>query len=164
MSEQPTRPWYKQFWPWFLIALPLSSWIMGGVILNLAINTSDSVVKDDYYKEGKAINLDLEKTRQARLMHLVSELSIDDEAVSLRFINGDPKGLSSLTLEFYHPTMAKRDFELTLLRTALGSYRAPLPAPISGKWRLSLHPYHQQWRIQQVVYLPSDEPILFRPE
>ncbi len=49
-------PWYKQFWPWFLIAVPLITLVMGGVLLKLAISTEDSLVVDDYYKEGKAIN------------------------------------------------------------------------------------------------------------
>ena len=52
-------PWYKQFWPWFFILVPVITLMMGGLMLYLAINTQDSLVVDDYYKEGRTINASL---------------------------------------------------------------------------------------------------------
>lgn len=40
-------PWYKQFWPWFIIALPASAVVAGFYTLWLAINTPDYLVVDD---------------------------------------------------------------------------------------------------------------------
>ena len=54
METSDVKPWYKQFWPWFLIAIPTSSFIMAYFIVKFATNTQDSLVVDDYYKEGKA--------------------------------------------------------------------------------------------------------------
>jgi hypothetical protein len=44
-SNQP--PWYRQFWPWFIIAIPASAVIGGFVTLWLAITHPESLVVDD---------------------------------------------------------------------------------------------------------------------
>jgi hypothetical protein len=40
-------PWYRQFWPWFIIALPASAVIAGFITLWLAISRPDHLVVDD---------------------------------------------------------------------------------------------------------------------
>jgi hypothetical protein len=40
-------PWYRQFWPWVLIAIPLSAVIMGGITLWLALSNPDYLVVDE---------------------------------------------------------------------------------------------------------------------
>jgi hypothetical protein len=49
MNESATvhPPWYRQFWPWVLIAIPLSAVIMGGITLWLALANPDYLVVDD---------------------------------------------------------------------------------------------------------------------
>ena len=45
-------PWYKQFWPWFIIALPASAVIASFFTLWLAISNPDYlVVDDDEYRQ-----------------------------------------------------------------------------------------------------------------
>ena len=58
---------------------------MGGVLLNLAISTEDSLVVDDYYKEGKAINARLDKGI-ARRKNITTDLTIEDGSIALNFI------------------------------------------------------------------------------
>ena len=49
-TAQIHPPWYRQFWPWVLIAIPLAAVIMGGITLWLAISNPDYlVVKEDEY-------------------------------------------------------------------------------------------------------------------
>lgn len=44
-------PWYKQFWPWFIIALPASAVIASFISLWLAVSHPDQlVVTDDEYR------------------------------------------------------------------------------------------------------------------
>mgnify|MGYP003639778068 FL=1 len=64
MSDQ--LPWYKQFWPWFLIILPMCAVIASLTTLKIALDNSDSLVAEDYYKQGKAINMDLRKIKYAQ--------------------------------------------------------------------------------------------------
>ena len=40
-------PWYRQFWPWVLIAIPLLTVIASGVTLWLAISNPDYLVVED---------------------------------------------------------------------------------------------------------------------
>ena len=45
-------PWYKQFWPWFIIALPASAVIASFFTLWLAISNPDYlVVEEDEYQQ-----------------------------------------------------------------------------------------------------------------
>jgi len=45
-------PWYKQFWPWFIIALPTSAVIASFISLWLAISNPDQLVVDeDEYRQ-----------------------------------------------------------------------------------------------------------------
>ena len=49
------EPWYKQFWPWFIIALPASVVIASFFTLYLAVSNPDHlVVTDDEYLELKS--------------------------------------------------------------------------------------------------------------
>jgi len=50
-------PWYKQFWPWFIIALPASAVIASFVTLWIAISNPDQLVVDD--DEYQALNSQL---------------------------------------------------------------------------------------------------------
>ena len=48
-------PWFRQFWPWFIIALPTSAVIASFVSLWLAISNPDYlVVTDDEYQQLKS--------------------------------------------------------------------------------------------------------------
>ena len=40
-------PWYRQFWPWFIIALPASVVVASFFTLWLAISNPDQLVVDD---------------------------------------------------------------------------------------------------------------------
>jgi len=47
-------PWYRQFWPWFIIALPTAAVIGSFISLWLAVSHPDFlVVTDDEYQQIK---------------------------------------------------------------------------------------------------------------
>ena len=49
------QPWYRQFWPWFIIALPASAVIASFFTLWLAISNPDQlVVSDGQYNNIKS--------------------------------------------------------------------------------------------------------------
>ncbi|WP_414830828.1 FixH family protein [Alteromonas sp. H39] len=156
-------PWYKQFWPWFLIAIPVITFIMGMVLLNLATNTTDSLVVDDYYKEGKAINARLGKIEEAKRRNITTDLTIEDGAVTVQFHSGIPKEGQALKLAFYHTTLQDRDTSVLLSRDARGVYRGYVESPLDGKWQITLTPIDEAWKIQQTVTLPWSGVIKFNP-
>ncbi|NNJ73016.1 MAG: nitrogen fixation protein FixH, partial [Enterobacterales bacterium] len=64
-DDLDVEPWYKQFWPWFIMALPASAVIAGITTVVIAYKNADSLVVDDYYKEGKAINFRIARIKEA---------------------------------------------------------------------------------------------------
>ncbi len=55
MNEPQNRPWYREPWPWVIIAIPLAAVIMGITTLYLAVSNPDYLVIDEQkYKEIKS--------------------------------------------------------------------------------------------------------------
>lgn len=156
-------PWYKQFWPWFLITVPIVTVFMSVFLVYLASSTQDSLVIDDYYKEGKAINAALDKEARAREQDISSTLLVTGDRISLTFHSGNPEDGTALKLHFFHVTLSERDTEVLLTRDAGGIYRGLTSEPLNGKWRVSLSPLDEQWKIQNTVLLPQSDPIVFNP-
>ena len=78
MSDTPIPPWYKQFWPWFLLGLLFSSIVFSTGFAIMSIKSYDGmVVQEDYYEHGKAINMVLAKQERARELNLSADLRID---------------------------------------------------------------------------------------
>ena len=43
-NDKPHEPWYRQGWPWFLIAFPATAVVAGIATLVIAIQTFDGMV------------------------------------------------------------------------------------------------------------------------
>ncbi|MCZ4339564.1 FixH family protein [Shewanella colwelliana] len=149
------QAWYKQFWPWFLIILPLCAVVASINLLFIAIDNKDSLVSEDYYKDGKAINMDLRKIKYAKQLGLQFELTVDDNEVTLTQHGGEPY-LAALSVEFFHPTIEKRDFGKVATADGNNVYRIKLDQPITGAWEVRLEGFDRTWRIQQRLELKDD--------
>ena len=158
-----TEKWYRQFWPWFLVTIPLSSVLMGGLIVYIAITTEHAMVSDDYYKEGKAINVSLQKKRMAKQLGLVASLSIENDITLVKFKQSLPPDSTAITLDFFHATLEKKDFHIMLTRDANGVYRGRVPNSLNGKWNVTLTPYNQSWKIRKQINFPINKDVLLEP-
>jgi hypothetical protein len=163
MQSDIPKVWYKQFWPWFLIIVPLTSMVLSFTMMNLAFTGKDSMVIDDYYKEGRVINLKIKKLQKAIILNISTKTQVFADYVEVTFISGEPENGEALILDFYHSTQKFKDFSVTVLRDANGVYRAPLTNDMLGKWQLSLHPFNKDWKIQKVVSLPQTNPFDLNP-
>lgn len=148
-TPAPAQPWYRQFWPWFLIAVPGISVVASFATLFIAVRHADSLVRDDYYRAGLAINRDFALERVAAQRGIAATLRVDtarDEVVvDVRGAGIDPTGQLALLLA--HPTDAARDLSLLLRAGADGAFRAPLAAPLRGPWNATLAPAGGGWRL-----------------
>ncbi|PXF63419.1 FixH family protein [Kangiella spongicola] len=153
------KPWYKQFWPWFVIAIPFTSVITGTSLLIIASNTTDSMVVDDYYKDGLAINESLAKKNKAKELGVSATLSFDNQRVTVE-ISANSEIQDSLFLDFQHATLETKDFTMALKQDASGKYYSELNHDISGKWFINLHPYQKQWEVEKKVTLPSSQEVI----
>ncbi|MFT6988562.1 MAG: hypothetical protein ACJASL_000526 [Paraglaciecola sp.] len=163
MQSDTQQIWYKQFWPWFLIVVPLTSMVLSFSMLRLAFTGEDSMVIDDYYKEGRGINLQIQKLQEAKVLNITTKTQVFSDYVEVTFISGAPANGEALILDFFHSTQKFKDFSVNLLRDANGIYRAPLTSDTSGKWKLSLHPIDENWKIQKIIALPQSIPFDLKP-
>ena len=148
--REDTQPWYKQFWPWFLISLPLSVVIASLYTINLAIKTDDGLVSDDYYKDGLAIHKDADRSAKARALGIAGEVSYDADtgAVTLsvgKAIQGQP---AKLTLLVTHPTVPNRDQSITMTRVDGNRFVGRIEPVANANWQLEIRPDDDSWRIE----------------
>ena len=112
MNQSASLPWYKQFWPWFLIALPASAVIASLYTVSLAVRTTDSLVT--VADEGMDVVAERHSAaeRRAAALKLTARLSIDTTsgAISASLQSGSMDDLpKSVELLMSHPTDATRD-------------------------------------------------------
>lgn len=145
------KQWYRQFWPWFLILLPASVVIAGFSTLYIALTNPHSMVDDQYYREGLAINQSLEQDRRAIELGLRAEVSFEQ----LGYVNitltseGDtlPGKPSPLILLMLHPGSQTLDQRIQLQQIDTGQYRAELSAQYQYSYYLRLIPEDKNWRL-----------------
>jgi hypothetical protein len=145
-----TQPWYRQFWPWFLILLPACVVVASLYTMYLAAIGSDDLVVDDYYKVGLAINRQLEKKQLSAELGISAELAFSRGRVTVE-VDG-PVDSAQLRLRLSHPLEADQDFALVVTRTGDGIYMGELPAAIGPKWHWTLElPEADGWRLDGSV-------------
>ena len=154
MSRLPDHtaepPWYRQFWPWFLILLPGSVVVAAVATLVIANRGADDLVATDYYKEGLAINERLGREQLAAELGVSASFRLDGDSVRIQL--SAPDYPPELTLRLSHPLESDRDFELAVMSLSQGEYSAPLPQPVAERWHWTLQSSQQSgWRLSGVL-------------
>lgn len=158
-------PWYRQFWPWFILS-PLILVIMAGFwMIYIATVTSTGVVVDNFYKDGLSIVERTEQDEWAARRNLTAQLQSIGDRVQLRLggeLDNPPQALSLL---FVFSTQASRDVRVRLERSADGRYTGRLPESIEGTRQLLLEPVNsdQAWRLHGDMRLPSSSIVSLQP-
>ena len=162
------RPWYRYAWPWLLAIAPAAALIGGLVTLWLAVTTSDSLVVDDYYREGRAINQQLARDRLAGSLGLHGELRFEPQSAA-----GNPPVITlqlaaargsawppELGLRIVHATIASRDRKYRLEHVGNGRYRAAGSAPqAAGHWLVQIEDAGRTWRLVAPSVTGFDAPL-----
>lgn len=152
MGTSPATPWYRQPWPWFLIALPAAAVCASFYTLWLAVSEPEAVVRDEYDRNGLEVTRRLGQDARAR------ELGIE---ATLRFVAPDTAELvltnglqppATLSLQLIHPTAAVQDRTLEFRLGPNGVYTA-LSARPEGKRYLQLEAGGgaSEWRLRGVL-------------
>ncbi len=160
---EDSQPWYRQFWPWVLIGLPMSAVIAGIITVIIAVSNRDSLVVGDYYKQGKAINLQREAGQRAAALGLDALLRFDGNGRALQLLATGEQMPDQLHLQLLHPTHADRDRSLQLQRDASG-YNAELAVPLQkARWYLRLQPTDARWRLSGELNYPHSRSVRLQP-
>jgi len=138
-TETVIKPWYKQFWFWYLMA-PL--FVVVGVtstLITVAYKNADDVVIDNYYKEGRMINQVMVQHRRAAELSLLAHLNFDRVTGEVLLnVEGKAELPESLLLLLDHPFEADLDQIVVLHKVSENGYRGELDKPIDHIWYLSL--------------------------
>jgi uncharacterized protein len=156
--QQDTKPWYKQLWPWMLIAIPVLTAVKAVHTVVLMQQHSPDLVVDDYYKAGRAINVQLAKYREAALRNLQASILIAGNRAIVRFSANETLD-DTIHLDFYHPTLAAQDFALDAERSGELLYVATLPVSPDGKWQLVVSDASKEWKLRATLILPASNEI-----
>ena len=157
---QNTQPksWFKQFWPWFLIVLPLTAVVASIYTVKIAFDNQDSLVKSDYYKEGLAINEELQEKQNAIELGLTASADFQPgkQLVVVRLNSIKNSSLpKTLKLSMEHTVAAKNDFSIPLVETAPGHYQGSYDKPLEHRWYLQLAPLaannEKPWMLQTEI-------------
>ncbi|WP_417658334.1 FixH family protein [Pseudidiomarina sp.] len=158
------KPWYKQFWPWFLMLIPFSVIVAMIITLTVASSYGDNpMVVDDYYKKGRGINAQVEKVQAAQALNIEFAFNQTDNRFTLSYSSGAPSQLTALRVSFYHSTLADKDFSVTLTADGQGVYRGEILNNQEGKWTITITPFDNSWRVSQQVNLPAYRELAIKP-
>jgi len=160
----PGGPWYKQPWLWLVLSVPIASVILSSIMVTVAVVGKDSLVSDNYYKDGMAINQTLEQDRLAITLKILPTITMEEGSIFVSIQSENMPKQAFLTLKLLHPTVSTKDIIIRLLPTPNG-FLGDLPDEISlsqliGRRYLDLYGFDESWRIREEVYLPLSQHIL----
>ncbi len=164
-KDLENQPWYRNPMVWMVIALPMTAVVAGIITLFIAMNTEDSLVTDDYYKEGLAINRVLGHDRKAAELGLSAFVDINSRSGEILLSLSADQAIEApeeLTLKLIHRTRSGQDQVTTLIKTSTGEadYKGFLKPPIiEGRWTLQIL-QHDIWRLKQNFTTRSAEHII----
>ena len=145
-------PWYRQLWPWLLMAGPALVVIASLYSGWLALATDDGVVADDYYKRGLAINARLARVERAAALQMGAVVSVDADGrirATLASVSTDlDASPATMRLKFTHPTRAGLDRGAELTRGPDGIYTGRIEPVAPGRWLVTLET--DAWRMPAV--------------
>lgn len=163
-DKQPENiaPWYKHRWPWILMSGPIIVVFAAFYTFYIAKQTANDMVSDDYYKEGKHINLQLERDVEAIKRNINAQVLFNDDGTAAKvFIDGNFDKTKSVQLSLIHP--AKKANDQTVMLKAADAplsgnkveYRAVFKTlPAAVHWYVRVEDTEGKWRVEE-KWLPS---------
>lgn len=156
-------PFYKQPVFWILMSGPIIVIIAAFFTFGLAHSNAADLVTDDYYKDGKHINLHIERDVMAMKQNMQAKVVINPEGTSAQVVvRGDYDRRTPLTLLFSHPAKKEFDQSVALKWVNQGNetgeqteYVAQFNAlPKAVHWYVRLEDHDKKWKIE-TKWLPS---------
>lgn len=137
-ARRPTgaslSPWYREPWPWLIMAGPLVVVIASMVTLWLAVKSDDGLVAPDYYKRGLLVNQRLPKVA-APVAKVTTDIAFAGNEILVR-AQGSDVTADTLRVTLVHPASGTRQ-QLTLMQDADGAYSGVAPPGPAGAWTVA---------------------------
>ena len=121
-----------------------------------AITSENSLVSDNYYKDGLAINQSLSMDQKAQDLNLSAILKFNEKGRVTAVLSGDLTTQPPfLTLKLLHPTLDGRDIQVKLLPEPGNTYSTLLESPLKGRWYIDIIAHDSIWRLKGEGAFPS---------
>ena len=159
--EDNVLPWYKEFWPWFIIGMLSFSVVLGLSLLTIAIRNADSLVVDNYYDVGKGINTSLEREQLADQLNIGGTLSLDNDIGQAELVVSGDSRPQQIVLNLISPTQQARGRRIVLQPVSNDLYRGLLQEDIEGRRFVEILGEEDgaQWRLFEEHTLISGQSI-----
>lgn len=168
ISHATVTPWWKQRWPWLLMAGPAIAIVAGSYTGYLAFTRQDALVVGDYYKQGKAINQDLRRDRAASALGLSMSIGYDATqgmlAGQLRRDSDDHGKMERLFVRLSHATLPAKDIQLVVQPDEFGAFQINLPMLERSRWVVLVEGEKRDWRLAGAWSWPSQRSITLRAD
>lgn len=178
-KHQDSQPWYKNYMVViFVIGMPAFVVVACLWFVYYSYQIRDSVVRDDWYMDGKTLYQDVSRDKLTYDLDLHGEMQFADDGEILFYLNYPEQSLQSgqllngtpltypdkLALSISHATDIKKDRDVVLQHQEGNKYSAKVDIdPIKAKYYLQVSSDGQEdWRMQDVAKLPRSV-VTFNP-
>ncbi|MGO1251454.1 FixH family protein [Psychrobacter sp.] len=178
-KHQDTQPWYKNYMVIiFVIGMPAVVVIACIWFVYYSYQIRDSVVRDDWYMDGKTLYQDVSRDKLTYDLDLHGQMQLADNGDIVFYLNYPEQSLQSdellngtplvypetLELSISHATDIKKDRDVVLQHQEANKYSAQVDLdPLKAKYYLQVSNDGQNdWRMQDVAILPRAE-VSFEP-
>lgn len=138
MTATLPLPWYRHFWPWFVLGLLGTSVVGSLTTVYIAVSGRDPEVRDGWRQDAKAVVRDDHRQRMASDLGLGADVSVTADTLRIRLDARPGLAPDVVSVQLIHPTIARRDIELEALPDESGEFVARRPADLGGRYTLSL--------------------------
>jgi hypothetical protein len=155
-SKLGANPWYREPWPWILMAGPFIVVVAALITAWIAVKTNDGLVTEDYYKKGLTANLTIAQSDRAVALGIEAALQLTSEQITVRLFANDHSLImpGRISVTFSHPTRAGLDQQATLEKQG-DAYISKFRLPLSGHWLVLIEDEAHNWRLLGNVSLPA---------
>ena len=155
VTDRSALPWYREPWPWLLMAGPFIVIVASLVTAWLALKSSDGLVAEDYYKQGLAAGETLSRSRHAEEMGLRAGIKLLEKGMQVK-LSGHQSGMQvprALLVNLSHPTRAGMDQQARLVFDGQ-VFTGAINLPASGHWLILIEDEAKTWRLMGSLVLP----------
>ncbi len=178
-GHQDTQPWYKNYMVLvFVIGLPLFVVVACIWFVFYSVQIKDTVVRDDWYMDGKTLYQDVSRDKLAHDLDLRGEMTFTDNGQVIFNLEYPQQSLDSgklldgtplyypdkLTLSISHATDISKDRDGILKHTKGNEYIADIKLDtLESKYYVQVSNEGKlNWRLREVGKLPKEH-ISFKP-
>jgi len=136
--------WYRQRWPWLLVAGPSLVVVASLASAWIAVKSDDGVVAEDYYRQGLLINQKLAREMPAEQAHGATTSVMADRGIRIH-LYGVARAPTYLLLTLARPGKPGDDHHVRLAPIDGGEWAGTLPELAPGRWIVTLE--SETWRL-----------------